>query len=181
MPDPEAPGWENTGVEDQRDLIMDERLDMLGRSQGLNDPSDLHADGSAGGTLVDFLYPAPAPRTGLGIVKWWESRRLKYNAIVGGAGLVSLGAFHLLMSLPPDPFHLAFTPLPILMFGLLANVCYLLGPSVELAIEKLGRGKILPTGPALFRMGLTFSVGLTLLPTLLGGMNWIYRLLAWIF
>ena len=160
---------------------MDERLDILGEGLGLTDLPDHPTDGSTGRALVDFLYPAPAPRTGLGIVKWWESRRLAYNAIVGGSGLVSLGAFHLLMSLPPGPFHLAFTPLPILVFGLLANACYLLGPTVELAIEKLSGGKILPTGPALFRMGLTFSVGLTLLPTLLGGMNWIYRLLAWIF
>jgi hypothetical protein len=68
----------------------------------------------------------------------------------------------------------------IFMFGLTANACYLQGPTVELAIEKLSRGKILPTGPALFRMGPTFSVGLTLLPTLLGGMNWVYRLFSWI-
>lgn len=138
-------------------------------------------DGEVGSGLVDFLFPAPAPRNTLGIVKWWEARRIKFNAIVGGTGLLSLGLFHGLMSLPPDPFHLSFTPIPILMFGLLANIFYLLGPTVELAIEKLSGGKILPTGPVLFRMGLTFSVGLTLLPTLLGGINWIFRLLGLLF
>jgi hypothetical protein len=160
---------------------VDDRLEILGSA------FDLEAEGGeasgrfSGSALVDFLYPSPAPRTGWGILKWWEARRLKYNAIVGASGLVSLGAFRLLMALPPDPFHVVFTPLPILMFGVLANVCFLLGPSAELAIEKLSGGKILPTGPALFRMGLTFSVGLALLPTLLAGMSWILRVLSWVF
>lgn len=139
------------------------------------------ADEPFKGGLADFLYAPPAPRTTGGILKWWESRRLKYNVIVGASGALSLGLFHLIMSLPPDPFHLTFTVAPIVLFGLMANLCYLLGPTAELAIEKLGRGKILPTGPALFRMGLTFSIGLTLLPTLLGGMNWVFRLFSWIF
>jgi hypothetical protein len=63
------------------------------------------------------------------------------------------------------------------MYGLLANICYLLGPIGEIAVEKLSRGKILPTGPAFFRMGLTFSVGLTLLPTLLFAVDWGIRIL----
>ena len=67
------------------------------------------------------------------------------------------------------------------MFGLLANACYLLGPAAEIGVEKLSRGKILPTGPAFFRMGLTFSVGLTLFPTLLFAVDWGIRLLRWLF
>jgi hypothetical protein len=47
----------------------------------------------------------------------------------------------------------------------------------EIAVEKLGRSKILPTGPGFFRMGLTFSVGLTLLPTLLFAVDWGLRIL----
>lgn len=132
-------------------------------------------------SLTDFLYPAPAPRNSWGILKWWESRRWKYNAIVGVSGLASLGIFSLLMSLPPLAHHLTFTWGPIIGFGVLANICYFLGPTVEVAIEKLGGGKILPTGPALFRMGLTFSVGLTMLPTLLAGMDWVLRIIAWLF
>jgi len=41
--------------------------------------------------LTDFFFPLPAPRTTWGIIRWWESRRLKYNLIVGGTGLFSLG------------------------------------------------------------------------------------------
>jgi len=131
--------------------------------------------------LTNFLYPAPAPRNPWGILKWWESRRLKYNAIVGVSGFLSLGAFTVLMSIPPFAHSLSWTWAPILGFGALANICYLLGPTVETAIEKLSRGKILPTGPTLFRMGLTFSVGLTFLPTLLAAIDWVFRLFRWIF
>ena len=54
-----------------------------------------------------------------------------------------------------------------MVFAIGANVCYLLGPTVEILVEKLGKGSILPTGPVLYRMGLTFSVGLALFPSLL--------------
>ncbi len=36
--------------------------------------------------LTEFLFPAPARRSVSGIVRWWESRRLAYNVLVGGAG-----------------------------------------------------------------------------------------------
>ena len=128
-------------------------------------------------SLVDFLYAPPAPRTVPGIIKWWESRRLQYNFIVGGTGVVSLAAIRVLSSLPPDPLHIPDIWQPIVAYGVLANLCYLLGPMGEIAVEKLGRGKILPTGPGFFRMGLTFSVGLTLLPTLLFAVDWGLRIL----
>jgi hypothetical protein len=131
--------------------------------------------------IAEFLYPTPAPRRFGGILRWWESRRLQYNAIVGTSGLVSLAAFQVLTGLPPDPHHVPLFWAPIVAFGLMANVCYFLGPAVELAVEKLWGGKVLPTGPALFRMGLTFSVGLTLLPTLLAGMDWAFRIFRWLF
>jgi hypothetical protein len=43
-----------------------------------------------------------------------------------------------------------------------------------------GRG-LLPTGPALFRMGLTFSVGLALFPALLMMFVWVARIAFSIF
>jgi hypothetical protein len=117
--------------------------------------------------LVEFLYPAPAPRTAHGIVRWWERRRLPYNLFVGGAGLLTLGYVLLLETVvwrsPLEPGIL----LPVVAFGVGANVCYGLGPLVEIAAEKLSGRALLPVGPVLYRMGLTFSVGLALLPSLL--------------
>ena len=114
--------------------------------------------------LVEFLFPAPAERSAGGIIKWWESRRLAYNAMVGGAGLVTLGAtriFTWMISEPMIPWQ------PIVAFGILANLCYMFGPAVEIAVDKIWGRKVLPVGPALYRMGLTFSVGLALLPALI--------------
>ena len=138
-------------------------------------------EGPSGNAITDFLYPVPAKRNAKSIIWWWESRRLHYNVIVGGSGLFSLGAFKVLTSIPPDAHSIPFFWTPIVAFGVLANACYLLGPTAELAIQKLSKGKILPTGPALFRMGLTFSVGLTMLPTLMAGLDWIIRIVSSIF
>ena len=114
--------------------------------------------------LVEFLFPAPAERSAGGIFKWWESRRLVYNVMVGGAGVVTLGVARVFTWVISEPF----VPWqPIVAFGILANLCYLFGPAAEIAAHKIWGRKLLPIGPALYRMGLTFSVGLALLPALI--------------
>ncbi|MGH7470566.1 MAG: hypothetical protein ACRENP_21685 [Longimicrobiales bacterium] len=131
--------------------------------------------------LTDFLFPAPAPRSTPGIWQWWEARRLKYNALVGGAGLVSLGVIRTVTWLPPNR-HEEMLPLAVVVvFGVMANVCYTLGPTVEVISEKLWGRKILPVGPTLFRMGLSFSIGLALLPSLIAGFDWGFRILKALF
>ena len=46
--------------------------------------------------LVQVLFPEPPlVRTPLRLLRWWESKRLTYNLVVGGAGLVTLGVFFL--------------------------------------------------------------------------------------
>jgi len=130
--------------------------------------------------LTEFLFPAPAHRSTGQILRWWESRRLPYNLMVGSAGVFSLVFVRLVSMLPPGasglPFHMPW--IPIAVFAGLANICYLLGPTVEVITEKLWGRQVLPVGPALFRMGLTFSVGLALLPTLLVLLAWVYRIVV---
>jgi hypothetical protein len=70
---------------------------------------------------------------------------------------------------------------PVVAFGVLANLCYLLGPTVEIALHRIWGRTLLPVGPALFRMGLTFSVGLALLPSLVIAVLTVVRLILWIF
>jgi hypothetical protein len=130
-------------------------------------------------SLADFLFPVPARRSVPGIVGWWERRRLAYNAFVGTSGLVTLAVVTTLQALPPfsSPF---FIPpwQPIVLYGIGANVLYTLGPAIEIAAEKLWRGEVLPIGPALYRMGLTFAVGLTLFPALLISLVWVVAVVA---
>lgn len=131
-------------------------------------------------TLADFLFPAPAPR-GVGpIVRWWERRRLAFNLAVGAAGTFSLAIVSLIAHVLPHPAGVR-PGVPwqaVVAFGVLANVCYLLGPLAESAAHKLWGRSLLPTGPALYRMGLTFSVGLALLPSLLAVIALVVRIVV---
>jgi hypothetical protein len=114
--------------------------------------------------LAEFLVPAPAERSVGGILKWWEGRRLQFNLFVGGAGLVTLGVTRVFTWIISEQF---IPWQPIVAFGILANLCYLMGPALEIAVDRIWGRKLLPIGPALYRMGLTFSVGLALLPSLI--------------
>src|SRR3954466_6543056 len=132
--------------------------------------------------VSELLFPLPAVRrTPVGILTWWESRRLIYNVIVGTTGIVTLGILAAISIIPPGLPRL-MPPIPaILAYGILANVCYTFGPFVEIALQRLWKDRVLPVGPALFRQGLSFSVGLTLLPIILASGMWVARLAMWIF
>lgn len=131
--------------------------------------------------LAEFLFPAPARRSAGAIYRWWESRRLAYNAVVGAAGLFTMGFVRVVSLLPPGPHRLGIPLGAIVVVGVAANVCYFFGPLAETLVEKFSGGKVLPTGPALYRMGLTFSVGLVLLPTLLSSLDWVFRIVRAVF
>lgn len=126
-------------------------------------------------SLAEFLYAPPARRTAPSIVAWWERRRLAYNAFVGAAGVVSLGSVGAAGVLLGEGAELGGLLAGAAVFGVMANLCYFFGPATEIALEKLWGRRVLPAGPALYRMGLTFSVGLALLPTLLVAMLMVAR------
>ena len=126
--------------------------------------------------LTEFLFPAPAKRTVGGIVTWWESRRLAYNIFVGSAGLITTAAFALITALPPisDPELIPWQGM--IAFGLGANFFYTMGSMIEIVAQKIWGNEVLPIGPALYRMGLTFSVGLALFPALIFTCIWVIRI-----
>jgi hypothetical protein len=129
------------------------------------------------GQLVEVLYPVPdLRRTPLSTLRWWESRRLLFNKVVGATGLATLASISLFLVLPP---HTMGKPslLPMLAFSaayaVAANACYTLGWFLELAARAVWGRRAPDIGPLLFRQGLIFAVGLTLLPILLVGMIWV--------
>jgi hypothetical protein len=132
--------------------------------------------------LRELLFPLPANRrTPVGILTWWESRRLIYNVVVGATGIVTLGIIAAISLIPPGLPRLA-PPLPaIVAYGVIANVCYTFGPFFEIALESLWKDRVLPVGPALFRQGLAFSIGLTALPIIIASGMWVARLAMWAF
>src|SRR3954465_12286911 len=87
---------------------------------------------SARPSLVsEVLFPLPATRrTPIGILTWWESRRLMYNVIVGATGFVTLGIIGAISLIPPGlGLRSLLPPLPaILVYGVLANICFTFGP-----------------------------------------------------
>lgn len=131
-------------------------------------------------SLVDFLYPAPARRNVPSILRWWEKRRLPYNLIVGSVGALATGVVIFFATIPPlgTPPPGIEILVPIAAFGVMANVCYTFGSVVEIVAHKMWGRDVLPVGPALYRIGLTFSVGLALLPAVLILVIWVLRVLA---
>ncbi len=130
--------------------------------------------------LTEFLFPVPAERRAGAIFRWWEKRRLGYNLAIAGAGLFTYVYGTIVTLLPPNSEGLDYPPLegPLTIL-LVANLLYLLGPVSEtLATAVLGRHRP-SVGPALFRAGLTVSVGLALFPSLVMTFIWIVRILGW--
>ena len=131
--------------------------------------------------LTRLLFPAPAEvRNTTAIFRWWESRRLTYNVIVGGAGLITLAAIKAISMLPPLSMNVTVFWPGVVAYGVFANLFYSLGFVTEAAMQRAWQDETPRVGPALFRQGLTFSVGLTLFPIALMGISWGFQVLRWI-
>jgi len=131
--------------------------------------------------LVQVLFPEPTlHRSPVALIRWWESRRLIFNAVVGATGLVTMSVLAIGVFLP---MRIPFSELPwtaVIAYGVAANVCYSFGWIVESALERwLGR-ETYGAGPALFRHGLVFSVGLTLFPVVMAGLFWLQKVTHWL-
>ncbi len=137
----------------------------------------------ASGILSRLLYPRAAARSAGAIVKWWEKRRLSYNLIVGGGAGLSVVIGSLLWLLPPNDLPLEIIPLEgYLGFLFLINLSYSVGPATEFLAHKIWGTHVRPVGPTLFRMGLTFSLGLTLvLPVIVFMIQWVFRAITFVF
>ncbi len=123
-------------------------------------------------SLERLLFPLPdTRRTPLSLLRWWESRRLTFNLTVGGAGVVTLIALRIGFLLTRTSWDAFMNWRPVIAYAILANVCYTLGWTLETLAQRVWGEKCPRFGPALFRQGLAFSVGLTLLPILIGGIG----------
>ena len=131
--------------------------------------------------LTHLLFPAPAEvRSTASIFRWWESRRLTFNVIVGGTGLVTLAAMNLIALLPPLSMHLGVFWPAVIAYAFFANLFYSLGFLTEATMQRAWHEETPRVGPALFRQGLVFSVGLTLFPIALMGIGWGFQVLRWL-
>lgn len=131
--------------------------------------------------LVEVLYPVPdLRRTPLSSLRWWESKRLLFNQVVGGTGLVTLAGITALFAVGPSTLG-GLELLPMLfgaaVYGIAANVCYSMGWVAERLASALWGRQSPDLGPILFRQGLIFSVGLTLFPLLVFSFVWVLHVI----
>lgn len=116
-------------------------------------------------TLVRLLFEPSLTRSPLRVLHWWESRRPAYNLAVGSVGIGTL-IYANLMSLMARGEWIAVPWQLVVVYGLAANAFYSLGWVTERVVERwLGR-PVYGLGPALFRHGMVFSLGLTLFPAI---------------
>ena len=144
--------------------------------------------------LLSFrtLYNQPVfnretPGNDFSVVRWWESRRGHFNLIVGCAGVITCILCIICASVSepivgeaiglPDPLILGV--LGILLYGILANFFYTFGWVFELVSRLIATPKKSALfGTRAFKTGITFSVALTLLPSLFCWLAFGYALLT---
>jgi len=130
--------------------------------------------------LLQRLFQVPdKDRTWWQVITWWELRRIPYNLLVGGIGLLSLVLFLAIDALPPQlpTEELNWSPaLSVILFGFGANFFYTGGWVAELLARRMWHERAREIGPQLFSIGLVFSLFLALLPSLLNFVGWVCRL-----
>lgn len=134
-------------------------------------------------SLIDRFYPLPdVRRTPLSLLGWWESRRPLYNGIVGATGLVTLSGIAVLSALLPgsESLPLSVAVGAAVVYGIAANVCYSMGWGVEMLASWVWGREAPKLGPLLFRQGLIFSVGLTLLPLIVFFFATVLQVVLWV-
>ena len=115
---------------------------------------------------MEPLLSWPADDTGTltraEIVRWWESRRLRFNLYVGAVGLLSWLLVLIAGSAAvnrgvdfEEPIAMIIGPF---VYGFMANLCYTLGWIVD-TVQFRGVPRI-----KLYRTGVLFSIVLTGLP-----------------
>lgn len=129
-------------------------------------------------TLTKLLFEPTLVRSPLRVVQWWESRRPAYNALVGATGLATLIWCNTMSLVFRGQWFIPPWQL-IVAYGAAANLCFTMGWVVENLAEKWLERPVYGLGPALFRHGLVFSLGLTLLPSLVVSaaavLGWLFR------
>jgi len=123
-----------------------------------------------------FFTPLYYPRGAWPVVRWWESRRVVFNAVVGCAGLLSVATMMGVTRLPPHPTFAPFPWIGIVAYAVLANLSYSLGPLADLTLRRLLGDRAPAVATVLLRYGFVFSVGLTLLPIPVSILGWLIRL-----
>lgn len=120
------------------------------------------------------------------MIGWWEARRIPFNLIVGSAGLLSVVVvgivaagssllFNSDFGLPDPPLFALFA---VVIYVIMANVCFTGGWLAELVIRKIWPREADRFATLSISLGLVFSVLLTLTPGIVVGSAGLFKLLG---
>lgn len=109
-------------------------------------------------------------------IVWWEKRRILFNLAVLAAGLATGLIIELIGSRLAKPGGDVEEPLGIvagvIVYALAANACYTLGWITEIIWSGGDIARTEAIRPKAFRIGIIFSVVITLLPGILVPVAW---------
>ena len=125
-----------------------------------------------------YFSRSPEKNSWLGIISWWEIRRVPYNLILAFVGTISLLLFFAFITMANElkPGEDAIEPMALFMAPIAANVCYTAGWIVELFWLIL-RKKKSHIGPTLLKFGLGFSLVIVIFPAAAWFAIWVTRVL----
>lgn len=106
--------------------------------------------------------------TTLQVIRWWEIRRIPYNAILFAIGIASIFTGESLMGQ-----EILESSLAILAYGIMANLCYTLGWVIELIGRRTDENRARLRGRKQFWVGFWFSCLLTTAPFWFGLIFWL--------
>ena|SRR5712691_2673545 len=109
-------------------------------------------------------------------IAWWEIRRIPFNLIVLVVGFASGLVIELVGSRLVRPGEDVEEPIGIIIavigYAVAANICYSLGWITELLWSGGDTTRTEAIRPKVFRLGIIFSVVLTILPAILIPLAW---------
>jgi hypothetical protein len=134
------------------------------------------------GTLSLFRRDVPVTKA-WDAIGWWETRRVPYNLIVGGAGILTCVVISIFAAVGMLVFGADFgSPLSgligILIYGIMATICFTFGWVAELVVWKAWPQQVDRFAIESFSLGLVVSVLLTLTPGILSIVVGIFFLLS---
>jgi hypothetical protein len=126
--------------------------------------------------FLKVFKPDPAERRAHAIVVWWEIRRILYNLCLL---IFAIFSYALLSILPwkgcvkilAGPALVFASILGVILFFVMANVCYTTGWVVQLVTREWQAGWFDVHKSMLFIYGLLFSFFITLIPVAVGILN----------